>query len=79
MPHHVLFCVMTWFGVAVMSDSDDDIPTLSAETMAALQEFYNDNISKNTPAPSSSMFAVGAVEEDWVREGELCVRRVNTN
>lgn len=50
-----------------MSDSDDDVPTLSAETMAALQEFYNDTISKDTPAPSSSsaMFAVGAVEEDW--------------
>lgn len=51
-----------------MSDSDDDVPTLSAHTLAALQEFYNetrDNVAHSqTP---SDQFAVGAVEEDWVR------------
>lgn len=50
-----------------MSDSDDDIPTLSAHTLAALQEFYNE--TKTGPAPSTTtgdQFAVGAVEEDWV-------------
>nr|XP_046260681.1 EEF1A lysine methyltransferase 1 [Scatophagus argus] len=49
-----------------MSDSDDDVPTLSAHTLAALQEFYNE--SKASPAHStapSDRFAVGAVEEDW--------------
>ncbi|XP_070694547.1 EEF1A lysine methyltransferase 1 [Pempheris klunzingeri] len=49
-----------------MSDSDDDAPTLSAHTLAALQEFYNetrtDPAHGTTPAPQ---FAVGAVEEDW--------------
>ncbi|XP_057709310.1 EEF1A lysine methyltransferase 1 [Corythoichthys intestinalis] len=50
-----------------MSDSDDDVPTLSAHTLAALREFYEENQGKNicdvsTPADH---FAVGAVEEDW--------------
>ncbi|KAL7384339.1 hypothetical protein ABVT39_000196 [Epinephelus coioides] len=44
-----------------MSDSDDDVPTLSAHTLAALQEFYNET-RDTTP---SDQFAVGAVEEDW--------------
>ncbi|KAI3355696.1 hypothetical protein L3Q82_004297 [Scortum barcoo] len=45
-----------------MSDSDDDVPTLSAHTLAALQEFY----SEMSAAPKTSdQFAVGAVEEDW--------------
>ncbi|XP_054472020.1 EEF1A lysine methyltransferase 1 [Anoplopoma fimbria] len=42
-------------------DSDDDVPALSAETLAALQEFY-DETSSSTP---SDQFTVGAVEEDW--------------
>ncbi|XP_029386255.1 EEF1A lysine methyltransferase 1 [Echeneis naucrates] len=49
-----------------MSDSDDDVPTLSAHTLAALQEFYNE--TRTGPAHSTSQsdqFAVGAVEEDW--------------
>ena len=27
-------------------DSDDELPTLSAETFAALQEFYKEEVSK---------------------------------
>ncbi|XP_022596055.1 EEF1A lysine methyltransferase 1 [Seriola lalandi dorsalis] len=49
-----------------MSDSDDDVPTLSAHTLAALQEFYKE--TSTGPAHSttpSDQFAVGAVEEDW--------------
>ncbi|XP_035532278.1 EEF1A lysine methyltransferase 1 [Morone saxatilis] len=49
-----------------MSDSDDDVPTLSAHTLAALQEFYNE--TKSDPAlvsAPSDQFAVGALEEDW--------------
>lgn len=46
-----------------MSDSDDDVPALSAHTLAALQEFYNE--TSTGPAPSDQ-FAVGALEEDWV-------------
>ncbi|KAF7650176.1 hypothetical protein LDENG_00129590, partial [Lucifuga dentata] len=45
-----------------MSDSDDDVPTLSADTLAALQEFYNE--TRNDPVHQES-FAVGAMEEDW--------------
>ncbi|XP_042350834.1 EEF1A lysine methyltransferase 1 [Plectropomus leopardus] len=45
-----------------MSESDDDdVPTLSAHTLAALQEFYNET-SNTTP---SDQFTVGAVDEDW--------------
>ncbi|XP_068590408.1 EEF1A lysine methyltransferase 1 [Cebidichthys violaceus] len=43
------------------SSSDDDVPALSAETLAALQEFY-DETSSSTP---SDRFCVGALEEDW--------------
>lgn len=55
------------FAPAAMSDSDDDVPTLSAHTLAALQEFYNE--TRTGPDPDgtpSDPFAVGAVEEDWV-------------
>ncbi|XP_006793674.1 EEF1A lysine methyltransferase 1 [Neolamprologus brichardi] len=49
-----------------MSDSDDDVPTLSAHTLAALQEFYNETkvVTDHSAAPTDQ-FAVGAVEEDW--------------
>lgn len=47
-----------------MSDSDgDDVPRLSADSLAALQEFY----AETSVAPVKDPFAVGTVEEDWVR------------
>ncbi|XP_072253855.1 EEF1A lysine methyltransferase 1 [Leuresthes tenuis] len=49
-----------------MSDSDDDVPTLSTHTLAALQEFYNESRTGRDPSTTQSeQFAVGAVEEDW--------------
>lgn len=49
-----------------MSDSDDDeVPRLSAHTLAALQEFYKE--TSLAGSPSRDQFAVGTVEEDWVR------------
>lgn len=53
-----------------MSDSDDDddgggVPRLSAHTLAALQEFYRETSLAGTA--SNDQFAVGTVEEDWVR------------
>uniref|UniRef100_A0A1A7WU68 EEF1A lysine methyltransferase 1 n=1 Tax=Iconisemion striatum TaxID=60296 RepID=A0A1A7WU68_9TELE len=52
-----------------MSNSDDDdgdVPTLSAHTLAALQEFYNETrTGPDHSATPSDQFAVGAVEEDW--------------
>lgn len=53
-----------------MSDSDDDVPTLSAHTMAALQEFYNETRGDASGSPSDH-FSVGALEEDWVSEVDL--------
>ncbi|CAL8267274.1 unnamed protein product [Lota lota] len=46
-----------------MSDSDDDMPRLSADTLAALQEFYNETCNADTP--TADTFSVGAVGEDW--------------
>ncbi|XP_077473997.1 EEF1A lysine methyltransferase 1 [Stigmatopora argus] len=51
-----------------MSDSDDDVPTLSAHTLAALHEFYEESQGKKNTCDVSTpadQFAVGAVEEDW--------------
>uniref|UniRef100_A0A3P9M1Q5 EEF1A lysine methyltransferase 1 n=1 Tax=Oryzias latipes TaxID=8090 RepID=A0A3P9M1Q5_ORYLA len=50
-----------------MSGSDDDdVPTLSAHTLAALQEFYEETgASPDHQAIPSDPFSVGALEEDW--------------
>ncbi|MEQ2218778.1 hypothetical protein XENOCAPTIV_007975 [Xenoophorus captivus] len=46
--------------------SDDDVPTLSAHTLAALQEFYHETRTRpDQDRMESDPFAVGAVEEDW--------------
>lgn len=48
-----------------MSDSDgDDVPRLSADSLAALQEFYAET---SVATVAKDQFAVGTVEEDWVR------------
>lgn len=47
-----------------MSDSDDDVPQLSAATLAALQEFYDEQ--KMDQGQDKNIYSVGAVEEDWV-------------
>lgn len=56
--------------LSTMSDSDDDVPTLSAHTLAALQEFYNETSGDAGSSPSDH-FSVGALEEDWVSEVDL--------
>ncbi|KAG9349712.1 hypothetical protein JZ751_028160 [Albula glossodonta] len=48
-----------------MSDSDDDVPQLSASTLAALQEFYSERDGLATETTPEDKFSVGAVEEDW--------------
>lgn len=49
-----------------MSDSEDEVPTLSAHTLAALQEFYAESMAIETKSTEvSERFAVGAMEEDW--------------
>ena len=62
-----------------MSDSDDDVPTLSAHTLAALQEFYNETkTAQDHGTTPSDQFTVGAVEEDWVSSLGLVSRDRNT-
>ncbi|KAK7938434.1 hypothetical protein WMY93_001760 [Mugilogobius chulae] len=57
------------FSVA-MSDSEDDVPTLSAHTLAALQEFYAENLALQSSGPEpAEQFSVGAME----RTGVACV------
>lgn len=48
-----------------MSDSDDDVPQLSASTLAALQEFYAETNGLAEHVTPEEKFSVGAVEEDW--------------
>ncbi|XP_061924441.1 EEF1A lysine methyltransferase 1 [Entelurus aequoreus] len=51
-----------------MSDSDDDVPTLSAHTLAALRDFYSQQDGSSEAAEdvnTSDHFAVGALGEDW--------------
>lgn len=45
-----------------MSDDDDDVPTLSAHSLAALLDFHHETDSRSA---KSDQFAVGAMEEDW--------------
>ncbi|XP_061696943.1 EEF1A lysine methyltransferase 1 isoform X2 [Syngnathoides biaculeatus] len=49
-------------------DGDDDVPTLSAHTLAALLDFYEESRAEDTGGDNSKPedhFAVGAVGEDW--------------
>lgn len=52
-----------------MSDSEDDLPQLSAATLAALQEFYSESgrTGHELDSTQNDKFCVGAVEEDWVQ------------
>lgn len=51
-----------------MSDSeDDDIPQLSAHTLAALQEFYAEQKQSIDPGEGDK-YSVGIIEENWVSE-----------
>ncbi|XP_029458374.1 EEF1A lysine methyltransferase 1 [Rhinatrema bivittatum] len=45
------------------SDDDDDITQLSAQTLAALQEFYKEQQVKASQALAK--YSYGSVEEDW--------------
>lgn len=56
-----------------MSGSDDDdVPTLSAHTLAALQEFYEETgTGPDHKAVPSDLFSVGALKEDWVSSGRF--------
>ncbi|XP_066542750.1 EEF1A lysine methyltransferase 1 isoform X1 [Hoplias malabaricus] len=50
-----------------MSDSDDDVPQLSAAALEALQEFYAERMSatgQESPKVTDN-FTVGALKEDW--------------
>ncbi|XP_056417691.1 EEF1A lysine methyltransferase 1 [Hyla sarda] len=49
------------------SDDDEDVPQLSAHTLAALQEFFSEQQEQESlkSGPDYDKFAVGAVEEDW--------------
>lgn len=50
-----------------MSDSeDDDVPQLSAHTLAALQEFYAEQKQQaNLPVAGEEKYSVGVIEENW--------------
>lgn len=44
------------------NDSDDDIPQLSAQTLAALQGFYDEQKQREVSASEEN----DAIDEDWV-------------
>lgn len=51
-----------------MNDSDDDVPQLSSEALAALQEFYIEQQQKEEIKikEESSNYCIGSIEENWV-------------
>ncbi|XP_070568779.1 EEF1A lysine methyltransferase 1-like [Ptychodera flava] len=52
-----------------MSDSDDDMPQLSAETLTALQEFYSEQEMKQKQIVAMQsgeiVEGIGIIDEDW--------------
>ena len=58
-----------------MSDSDDDVPQLSAHALAALQEFYTEQkqAEDNMAALQLGQTKAEMPEEDWVRVAFIMV------
>ncbi|XP_036601588.1 EEF1A lysine methyltransferase 1 [Trichosurus vulpecula] len=49
-----------------MGDSDDDdIPQLSSHTLAALQEFYDEQQQRKTDPGEDNKYNIGVIEENW--------------
>ena len=53
-----------------MSESEDDAPQLSAHTLAALQEFYAEQLQTERTCESAEDPSKAHVEEDWVKQME---------
>ena len=53
-----------------MSESEDDAPQLSAHTLAALQEFYAEQLQAERTCESAEDPSKARVEEDWVKQIE---------